>query len=166
MPRWLRSTPSIGEVEILDYVIVEDCGTLVNPMVVDGQTLGGVAQGIGTAMYEESRYDSQRPAARLDARGLPAAGRDRDPGHAHLHMQTPSPYTAFGIKGMGEGGAIAPPAVIFNAVNDALQPLGVEVTQTPLTPRRLLKPSSAPRRCNSGPRERHASPLRDWACVA
>ena len=65
-----------------------------------------------------------------------------------FHMQTPSPYTAFGIKGMGEGGAIAPPAVIFNAVNDALAPLGVELTRTPLTPRRLLealervKPSS------------------------
>ena len=55
------------------------------------------------------------------------------------HMQTPSPYTAFGIKGMGEGGAIAPPAVIFNAVNDALRPLGVEFMQTPLTPRRLLE---------------------------
>jgi aerobic carbon-monoxide dehydrogenase large subunit len=54
-------------------------------------------------------------------------------------METPSPYTEFGIKGMGEGGAIAPPAVIFNAVNDALKPLGVELTETPLTPRRLLE---------------------------
>jgi carbon-monoxide dehydrogenase large subunit len=53
-------------------------------------------------------------------------------------METPSPYTEFGIKGMGEGGAIAPPAVLFNAVNDALKPLGVELTETPLTPRRLL----------------------------
>jgi carbon-monoxide dehydrogenase large subunit len=55
-----------------------------------------------------------------------------------VHMETPSPYTKFGIKGMGEGGAIAPPAAIFNAVNDALRPLGVEVNETPLTPRRLL----------------------------
>jgi carbon-monoxide dehydrogenase large subunit len=54
-------------------------------------------------------------------------------------MESPSPYTEFGIKGMGEGGAIAPPAVIFNAVNDALQTLGVEMTETPLTPRRLLE---------------------------
>jgi carbon-monoxide dehydrogenase large subunit len=66
-------------------------------------------------------------------------------------METPSPYTEFGIKGMGEGGAIAPPAVIFNAVNDALRPLGVELTETPLTPRRLLeaiaaaKPPTTPR---------------------
>jgi carbon-monoxide dehydrogenase large subunit len=129
----------LGDVEILDYVIVEDCGTLVNPMVVDGQTLGGAAQGIGTALYEESPYD---------ANGQPLASTFADyllPGAAEIprmrifHMQTPSPYTAFGIKGMGEGGAIAPPAVLFNAVNDALAPLGVEVTQTPLTPRRLLE---------------------------
>jgi carbon-monoxide dehydrogenase large subunit len=56
-----------------------------------------------------------------------------------VHMETPSPYTKFGVKGMGEGGAIAPPAAIFNAVNDALQSLGVEVNETPLTPRRLLE---------------------------
>ncbi len=55
-----------------------------------------------------------------------------------FHMQTPSPYTEFGIKGMGEGGAIAPPAALFNAVNDALAPLGVELSETPLTPSRLL----------------------------
>ena len=60
-------------------------------------------------------------------------------------METPSPYTEFGIKGMGEGGAIAPPAVIFNAVNDALRPLGVELNETPLTPRRLLAAIEAAR---------------------
>ena len=129
----------LGDVEILDYVIAEDCGTLVNPMVVDGQTLGGVAQGIGTAMYEESRYDSNgQPLASTFADYL-LPGATEIPAMRIYHMQTPSPYTAFGIKGMGEGGAIAPPAVIFNAVNDALRPLGVEVMQTPLTPRRLLE---------------------------
>jgi carbon-monoxide dehydrogenase large subunit len=129
----------LGDVEILDYVIAEDCGTLVNPMVVEGQTLGGVAQGIGTAMYEESRYDSNgQPLASTFADYL-LPGATEIPAMRIYHMQTPSPYTAFGIKGMGEGGAIAPPAVIFNAVNDALRPLGVEVMQTPLTPRRLLE---------------------------
>jgi carbon-monoxide dehydrogenase large subunit len=129
----------LGDVEILDYVIVEDCGTLVNPMVVDGQTLGGVAQGIGTAMYEESPYDANgQPLASTFADYL-LPGAPEIPAMRIFHMQTPSPYTAFGIKGMGEGGAIAPPAVIFNAVNDALAPLGVELTQTPLTPRRLLE---------------------------
>jgi len=124
----------LGDVEILDYVIVEDCGTVVNPMVVEGQARGGVAQGIGTAMYEESPYDAngQPLAASFADYLLPAA--TEIPAMRIFHMHTPSPYTEFGIKGMGEGGAIAPPAVIFNAVNDALAPLGVEVAETPLTP--------------------------------
>jgi carbon-monoxide dehydrogenase large subunit len=128
----------LGEVQILDYVIAEDCGTMVNPMVVDGQTRGGVAQGIGTAMYEESPYDAngQPLASTLMDYLLPGA--TEIPALRIFHMQTPSPYTEFGIKGMGEGGAIAPPAAIFNAVNDALAPLGVELSETPLTPSRLL----------------------------
>jgi carbon-monoxide dehydrogenase large subunit len=129
----------LGDLEILDYVIVEDCGTVVNPMVVEGQTFGGVAQGIGTAIYEESLYDAhgQPLAASLADYLLPGA--TEVPTLRLFHMHTPSPYTAFGIKGMGEGGAIAPPAVICNAVNDALQPLGVELAQTPLTPRRIVE---------------------------
>ena len=128
----------LGAVEILDYVIAEDCGTLVNPMVVDGQMLGGATQGLGTAMYEESPYDANgQPLASTFADYL-LPGPTEVPAMRIFHLETPSPYTKFGIKGMGEGGAIAPPAVIFNAVNDALRPLGVEVTETPLTPRRLL----------------------------
>lgn len=129
--------PDTGHVDILDYVIVEDCGTMVNPMLVDGQTIGGAAQGIGTALYEESPYDAngQPLASTLADYVLPGA--TEVPAFRIFHLQTPSPYTAFGIKGMGEGGAIAPPAVIFNAVNDALRDLGVEVRETPLTPRRL-----------------------------
>ena len=130
---------SIGEVEILDYVAVEDCGTLVTPMVVEGQSLGGIAQGIGTALYEESPFDANgQPLASTFADYL-LPGPTEIPAVRIFHMETPSPYTEFGIKGMGEGGAIAPPAVIFNAVNDALKPLGVELTETPLTPRRLLE---------------------------
>ena len=128
-----------GAVEILDYVIAEDCGTLVNPMVVEGQTLGGVAQGIGTAMYEEIQYDANgQPNASTFADYL-LPGPTEVPNMRIFHMETPSPYTMYGIKGMGEGGAIAPPAVIFNAVNDALRATGVEVSKTPLTPHRLLE---------------------------
>jgi carbon-monoxide dehydrogenase large subunit len=128
----------LGQVEILDYVIVEDCGTLVNPMVVEGQTFGGAAQGLGTALYEESPYDAngQPLASTLMDYLLPGAS--EVPRMRIFHLETPSPYTEFGVKGMGEGGAIAPPAVVFNAVNDALKDLGVEVTETPLTPDRLL----------------------------
>jgi carbon-monoxide dehydrogenase large subunit len=131
--------PELGGVEILDYVIVEDCGTLVNPMVVEGQTYGGAAQGIGTAMYEEVQYDAngQPNASTLADYTLP--GPTEIPNFRIYHLESPSPYTEFGIKGMGEGGAIAPPAVIFNGVNDALKHLGVEVSQTPLTPRKLLE---------------------------
>ncbi len=141
-----------GAVEILDYVIAEDCGTLVNPMVVEGQTLGGVAQGIGTAMYEEIQYDANgQPNASTFADYL-LPGPTEIPNMRIFHMETPSPYTMYGIKGMGEGGAIAPPAVIFNAVNDALRATGVEVSKTPLTPHRLLeeieraKKQTAPKR--------------------
>src|SRR3954453_5694811 len=113
--------PELGHVEILDYVIAEDCGTMVNPMIVEGQTLGGVAQGIGTALYEESPYDENgQPLASTFADYL-LPGPTEIPAIPIFHMEPPSPYTEFGIKGMAEGGAIAPPAVIFNAVNDALK---------------------------------------------
>jgi carbon-monoxide dehydrogenase large subunit len=130
--------PELGHVEILDYVAVEDCGTMVNPMVVDGQMLGGAAQGIGTALYEESPYDENgQPLASTFADYL-LPGPTEVPPIRIFHMQTPSPYTKFGVKGMGEGGAIAPPAVLCNAINDALRPLGVELSETPMTPKRIL----------------------------
>lgn len=129
----------LGAVEILDYAIVEDGGTLVNPLVVDGQIYGGLAQGVGTALYEEVRFD---------ARGQPLASTLSDyllPGAAEVpepridHMETPSPYTQFGVKGIGEGGAIAPPAAIANAINDALRPLGVEMLHAPVSQRRIVE---------------------------
>ena len=137
--------PQTGHVDILDYVVVEDCGTMVNPMIVEGQTYGGVAQGIGTALYEETPYDrhGQPLASTLADYMLPGA--TEVPAMRLHHFETPSPHTEFGAKGMGEGGAIAPPAAIFNAVNDALRPLGAEVAHTPLTPRRLLEAIAAAR---------------------
>ncbi len=130
--------PGTGHVEILDYVVCHDCGTMVNPMLVEAQVVGGVAQGLGTALYEEIPYDENgQPLAStfLDYR-IPGAA--EVPDVRVLHMETPSPHTRFGIKGMGEGGAIAPPAAIANAINDALRPLGVEIAQTPVTPERVL----------------------------
>ncbi|MDE1570029.1 xanthine dehydrogenase family protein molybdopterin-binding subunit [Aquabacter sp. P-9] len=131
--------PEIGEVEILDYAIVEDGGTLVNPMVVDGQILGGLAQGIGTALYEEMAFDSsgQPLASTLADYLLPGAPEVPMPFIGH--METPSPYTMFGVKGIGEGGAIAPPAAIANAINDALLPLGAQMLRSPVTPRRIVE---------------------------
>jgi len=128
----------VGHVELLDYVVVEDGGTLVNPMVVDGQIHGGVAQGIGTALYEEMPYDSEGQPLASTLADYVLPGATEMPPLRIVHMETPSPYTEFGQKGIGEGGAIAPPAAIINAINDALSEFGVELTETPVTPRKLL----------------------------
>ena len=127
-----------GAIELLDYVVVEDGGVLVNPMIVDGQVYGGAAQGIGTALYEEMPYDgaAQPLASTLADYHLPGAC--EIPAVRIEHMETPSPYTRFGQKGIGEGGAIGPPAAIANAVNDALAELGVEVDSTPITMKKVL----------------------------
>jgi len=106
-------------------------------MIVDGQTIGGAAQGIGTALFEEMPFDADgQPLASTLADYLMPGARDVPHIDVH-HLETPSPNTEFGIKGVGEGGAIPPPAAIFNAVNDALRGLGVELAETPLTPQRL-----------------------------
>jgi carbon-monoxide dehydrogenase large subunit len=130
--------PEIGDVKILDYVIVEDGGKLVNPMIVDGQILGGFAQGVGTALYEEMPFNSAgQPLASTFADYL-LPGPTEVPAARIEHMETLSPHTEFGVKGIGEGGAIAPPAAIANAVNDALRPLRAELLVSPITPRQVL----------------------------
>ena len=130
--------PRTGFVKILRYLIVEDCGRMINPLIVDGQVHGGVAQGIGGAMLEHLVYDEsgQMLSQTLMEYLLPSA---LDiPALEVLHLQTPSPYTIGGIKGMGEGGAIAPLPALANAVTDALAPLGVAVDALPLSPDRIL----------------------------
>ncbi len=135
-----------GRIEILDYVVVEDGGTMINPMIVDGQIRGGVAQGIGTALYEETPFDS---------RGQPLAGTLGEyllPGSTSVprmrieHMETPSPHTEHGAKGIGEGGAVGPPAAIVSAVNDALRPFGAELHDLPVTPQRVIAAINAARK--------------------
>ena len=133
----------LGDIRIIDYVIAEDAGTMINPMVVDGQVLGGLAQGVGTALFEEMPFDSagQPLASTLADYHLPVAS-DFPPVRI-IHMETPSPLSRYGQKGIGESGAIGPPAAIANAVNDALAPLGVELNQIPLTPSRILQALSS-----------------------
>jgi carbon-monoxide dehydrogenase large subunit len=111
---------------------------MVNPMVVEGQAYGGAAQGIGTALYEEVLYDDNAQPLTSTLADYILPGPTELPMFRIEHMETLSPHTEFGIKGVGEGGAIGPPAAIFNAVNDAIRTLGAEVTETPLTPHRLL----------------------------
>jgi carbon-monoxide dehydrogenase large subunit len=111
---------------------------MVNPMIVEAQVVGGVAQGIGTALYEEIPYDENGQPLASTFLDYVLPGPTEVPDVRVLHMETPSPHTRFGIKGMGEGGAIAPPAAIVNAINDALRPFHAEVAVTPATPERVL----------------------------
>jgi carbon-monoxide dehydrogenase large subunit len=129
--------PETGAIELLDYAVAEDCGQMVNPMLVEGQIRGGVAQGIGTALHEEIPYDAhgQPLAATLLDYHMPGAHELPPIRIGHLH--TPATATEYGMKGMGEGGAVAPPAAIANAVRDALATLDVEINETPLTPQRV-----------------------------
>jgi carbon-monoxide dehydrogenase large subunit len=130
--------PATGAVELLDFGVAEDCGTIVNPMIVDGQIAGGVTQGIGTALLEEIAYDGDgQPLASTFADYL-VPGSVEIPPIKIAHLVTPAQHTEYGMKGMGEGGAIAPPAAIANAVRDALASLGAELNETPITPRRIL----------------------------
>ena len=120
-----------GMVDIIEYAVVEDCGRIVNPMIVDGQIHGGLAQGIGTALYEQLRYDENgipQDSSFLDYR---VPGSTAVPSPAIVHTETPSPHTVLGLKGMGEGPAIAPPAALANAITDALD---ISMTTTPMTP--------------------------------
>jgi carbon-monoxide dehydrogenase large subunit len=128
----------LGDIRIVDYAIVEDGGVLLNPMIADGQVLGGTAQGIGTALYEEMPFDTNGQPMNGTLAEYILPGATEMPDLRIDHMETPSPYSAFGQKGLGEGGAIGPPAAIANAVNDALHTLGVEITELPITPWRVL----------------------------
>src|SRR6266852_336589 len=131
--------PETGTVRILKYVAVDDCGTMINPMVVEGQIHGGIAHGIGNALLEEIVYDGagQLVTGTLMDYALPRAT-DVPRLEVH-HVVTPSPLNPLGVKGAGEGGALPAPAAIANAVADALRPLGVEVTEMPLTRERLWR---------------------------
>jgi len=123
-----------GEVEILRYAAVHDCGREINPLIVEGQVRGGIAQGIGGALLEEIRYDEdgQLLTGTLADYLLPTAA---DVPEVLLEShETPSPLNPLGLRGVGEGGAIAPPAVLANAVEDALAERGAVVRRTPLTP--------------------------------
>jgi carbon-monoxide dehydrogenase large subunit len=138
--------PDSGVVELLDYVVAEDCGTMINPMIVDGQVQGGIAQGIGTALYEEIPFDElgQPLATTFGDYMVPCAPEIPDVRVAHL--VSPALATEYGVKGLGEGGAIAPPAAIANAVADAFRNIGARFNETPLTPRRVSEAIDLARR--------------------
>src|SRR5881409_3909394 len=126
-----------GHVTLLRYVVAHDCGKVINPLIVDGQVHGGVAQGVGGALYEEMVYDEQGQLLTGSLMDYLVPTAMELPPLETVHLEFPSPRNPLGMKGLGEGGAISPPAAIANAIDDALAPLGVRVTQTPALPWRV-----------------------------
>lgn len=130
--------PHTGGVKLLRYHVVEDCGRMINPLVVDGQVHGGVAQGIGGALLEEMVYDEEGQMASTTFMDYLLPGSTDIPHIGVSHLESLSPFTIEGIKGMGEGGAIAPGPALASAVVDALSPIGhAFVNELPLTPHRV-----------------------------
>jgi carbon-monoxide dehydrogenase large subunit len=126
-----------GHVKIEKFIVVEDAGRIINPLIADGQVHGGVAQGIGNALFEEIVYDALgniQTATLADY--LPPTACDVPMIELH-HIESPAASSVTGAKGLGEGGAIGAPAAIINAVNDALSPFGVCIDEMPATPQRI-----------------------------
>jgi carbon-monoxide dehydrogenase large subunit len=127
-----------GAVKILRYVLLHDCGRMINPLIVRGQVVGALVQGIGGSLLEDLVYDS-------DGNPLVTTMQDYILPRMHdvpeieiLHMETPSPLNPLGVKGAGEAGTLGPPAALAAAVEDALAPLGVRINRTPLSPHNIL----------------------------
>src|ERR1700745_3244651 len=144
---YVEVDPDTDMVEILDYVAIDDAGTIINPLLARGQIHGGVVQGIGQALYEEARYDrdsGQLLTGSLLDYAVPHA--DSLPKTRSQFQQTPSPTNPLGVKGIGESGAIAAPPTIVHAVLDALAPLGIAHLDMPLTPQKVWAAIQAARR--------------------
>jgi carbon-monoxide dehydrogenase large subunit len=128
-----------GQIAIRRYVCVDDIGKIINPLIVDGQVHGGVAQGLGQALYEHAIYDDtgQLVTGELTDYALPKAS--HMPWIESSHTETPSPVNPLGVKGVGEAGTIGCSPAVVNSVVDALAPLGVKHIDMPLTPEKVWK---------------------------
>lgn len=127
-----------GVVKVRRYVVAHDCGRVINPLIVEGQVHGGVAQGLGGALYEELVYDEHAQLLTGSFLDYLVPTAMEVPPIQLVHLETPSPRNPLGVKGVGEGGAISPPAAITNAIEDALAPFGIRLNETPVTPTRIL----------------------------
>jgi CO/xanthine dehydrogenase Mo-binding subunit len=133
----LAIDPDLGKPEIRRYVVGHDCGTVINPKIVRGMTLGGVAHGIGAALYEEFVYDAQGQLMAQNFMDYLLPSAHEIPEIDIVHHETPSPHTVFGQKGSGESGYLGAPAAVASGVNDALRPLGITVNSLPMKAARL-----------------------------
>jgi aerobic carbon-monoxide dehydrogenase large subunit len=131
--------PFTGAVTLVDYTVAHDSGTIINPLIVDGQVQGGVAHGVGNALFEWMKYDaSAQPLTTTFQDYLLPAAPDV-PSCRIEHVETPNPLNPLGVKGAGEGGTIPAPAAIIAAIEDALSPFGVHFAEMPLTPDRIVE---------------------------
>ena len=135
----LEIDPATYKVKLNRYVVAEDCGRVINPMIVDGQVHGAVAQGIGAALYEEVIYDDAGRLLTASLADYAISTASEVPAIKTVHLETESPSTVGGFRGMGEGGTIGAPAAIANALADALAPLGAEIFELPMTLERLYR---------------------------
>jgi len=126
-----------GEVAIVRYVVGHDCGNVINPLIVEGQILGGVAHGLSNALYEEAMYDDQGQNLASSFLDYPLPSAREMPRVEMFHLTTPSPINPLGVKGAGEAGTLPVPAAVANAVEDALRPFGARVNRLPLNPARI-----------------------------
>jgi len=130
--------PGTGQVTLRRYLVVEDCGVVINPVIVEGQVRGGVAQGVGAALLEQVRYDADgQPVSGTLLDYLPPTAAELCPVQV-FHLETPSEFSETGAKGMGEGGTIGAPAAVLNAINAALAADGVSFCQIPVLPRDVV----------------------------
>jgi len=127
-----------GKVTVVKYIAVNDCGTVMNPMLLSGQIVGGIAQGIGAAFLEEYVYDENGQLATSTFMDYLLPTAHDVPAMTIRHQETPSPYTEYGVKGGGEGGRMVAPTALASAVEDALRPFGVTISELPMTPERIV----------------------------
>jgi CO/xanthine dehydrogenase Mo-binding subunit len=123
-----------GQVEFLDYAAVHDAGTMINPITLGGHILGGTAMGIGTALYEKFHYDDQGQMLNASFADYHIPGIYEMPRVKIGHVETPSPYTEYGIKGGGEGGRMGTPSAVVRAIEDALKPFNAKIDCVPILP--------------------------------
>ena len=131
--------PATGAVTVLRYVVAHDCGRLINPLLVDGQIRGGVVHGIGNALHEHMMFDADaQPMTTNYGDYLLPIATDMPPIEV-IHLETPSPLNPIGVKGAGEGGTIPAAACVISAIEDALAPFGVTISEQPVSPQRLVE---------------------------
>ena len=133
----LTIDPDLGKPEIRRYLVGHDCGTMINPKIVRGMTMGGIAHGIGAALYEEFAYDTQGQLLAQSFMDYLLPSAHEVPAVEIIEHETPSPHTVFGQKGSGESGYLGAPAAIASGVNDALKPLGITLNSLPMKAAKL-----------------------------